>query len=100
MPRPFLLAALLLGACAPGTLGSLASQSQRRGEVEVAVKGAHPAIVGEIDRGGGPALTRAFDAAGVPPSERATRVAQLDGDLGLYAANPGALVAALLVFGS
>lgn len=97
MPR-FVLLALLLASCAPVAFLD-PGQGQRRGAVELAVKSAFPAILDEIDAGGGPALTRALDAAGVPEGDRSTRLAQLDGDLGLYAANPGALVAALLVYG-
>ena len=71
----------------------------RRGAVEVAVKGAYPAILGEIARGGGPDLQAALDAAGVPAGDRPARLIQLRGDLGLYEANPGALVAALMLYG-
>lgn len=104
MIRSLLLAALLgLSGCT-GTLnlGALVdpAQAQRRGAVEVAVKGAYPGILDEIEAGGGPGLGRAFDAAGVPFQDRSTRVIQLRGDLGLYAANPGALVAALMIYGT
>ena len=73
---------------------------QRRGKVEVIVKSEFDAIISDIQSGGGPTLTRAFDEAGVPDEERATRAFQLNNDLGLYAGNPGALVTAIMVYGS
>jgi hypothetical protein len=76
-----------------------AAYSQRRGSVEVIVKSEFPAILTDIDAGGGPVLTRAMEAALIPVQDRPTRVLQLQGDMGLYSANPGALVTALMVFG-
>ena len=102
MPLPRLVLVLLVAGCGQGLdLAGLTdpAQASRRGAIEVAVKSAHPAIVSEIEAGGGPALARAFDAAGVPAGERAARTTQLGGDLGLYARNPGALAAALAVYG-
>ena len=103
MTRTLLLAALLaLGACTAGlNLGALVdpADAQRRGAVELAVKGAFPGILDEIEAGAGPNLLRALDAAGVPEGDRPARLIQLRGDLGLYEANPGALVAALLLYG-
>ncbi len=63
------------------------------------MKGGYPAILDEIEAGTGPNLWRAFDAAGVPISDRSARTTQLQGDLGLFEANPGALVAAILLYG-
>ena len=104
MTRLPLLAALLLATACTGGLnvGGLVdpAASQRRGAVEVAVKSSFPGIIDEIAAGGGPAIEAAFDAAGVPPGDRSARLTQLDGDLGLYAANPGALIAALTLYGS
>lgn len=75
------------------------ADADRRAAVELEVKSAFPAILTEIGNGGGPALTRAFDAAGVPDSDRSARIIQLDGDLGLYAENPGALSLAIATYG-
>lgn len=103
--RPLLLALLALPAlpaCTAGLdFGALLDprEAGRRGAVEVAVKGAFPGILDEIEAGAGPNLARALDAAGVPAQERPARLIQLRGDLGLYEANPGALVAALLLYG-
>ncbi len=103
MFRIFLVSALLgLSACTGGLdLGALVrpGDAARRGAVEVAVKSAFPGILDEIEAGAGPNLARAFDAAGVPAVDRPARVIQLRGDLGLYEANPGALVAALMLYG-
>ena len=103
MFRPLLLAALFtLSACTGGlNLGAVVNpaEAQRRGAVEVAVKGAFPGILDEIEVGAGPNLVRAMDAAGVPPQDRPARVIQLRGDLGLYEANPSALVTALMLYG-
>ena len=85
------------GLMSPAALGP--ADTARRGATELAVKGDLAAVLADIDAGGGPALTRAFDAARVPPADRPARALQLDGDLGLYTANPGALVSALLLWG-
>lgn len=102
MPRAAILALLLLAACGR-TLDVAAlvdpREAQRRGAVEVAVKSAFPGILDEIAAGGGPGIDAALAAAGVPPGDRAARILQLDGDLALYAANPAALAAAILVYG-
>jgi hypothetical protein len=76
------------------------AEAQQRGAVEVAVKSAYPGILDEIEAGAGPNLSRALDAAGVPAQDRPARLIQLRGDLGLYEANPGALVTALTLYGS
>ncbi|WP_246045502.1 hypothetical protein [Rubellimicrobium roseum] len=103
MIRFLALSALLtVGACAQGlNVGALVdpAEAQRRGAVEVAVKSAYPGLLDEIEAGGGPSIGAAFDAAGVPPQDRPARLLQLRGDLGLYEANPGALVAALMLYG-
>ena len=103
MLRPLLLLALLgLSACTGRlNLGSLVNPAEagRRGAVELAVKGAFPGILDQIEAGAGPDLSRALDVAGVSPEERPARVLQLRGDLGLYEANPSALVTALMLYG-
>lgn len=76
-----------------------AAYQQQRGQVELWVKTNHPALIDHIGAGGGPLLTRAFDLARVPAADRPTRVLQMQGDLGLYAANPEALIVALMAFG-
>lgn len=76
-----------------------AAYSQRRGTVELIVKSEFPALLNDISAGSGPALSRAMDAALIPAQDRPTRTLQLQGDLGLYSANPGALVTALMVYG-
>ena len=76
-----------------------AAYSQRRGAVELIVKSEFPAILSDISAGSGPVLTRAMETALIPSQDRPARVLQLQGDLGLYSANPGALVTALMVFG-
>lgn len=106
--RPlFLILLVALPACAPGALPGLrstimpvsAQDNARRGAVEIAVKGDFPALLSDIEAGGGPSLERAFDAAGVPVGDRAARRLQLSGDLALYESNPGALVTSLLLWG-
>jgi hypothetical protein len=73
--------------------------SQRRGAVELIVKSEFPVLLNDITTGSGPALTRAMDAALIPAQDRPARALQLQGDLGLYSGNPGALVTALMVYG-
>lgn len=81
------------------TLAENVAYDARRGPVEVFVKSNHPALVSEIDAGGGSLLDNAMDLARIPTNDRPTRLIQLNSDLGLYAANPGAMVTALMVFG-
>lgn len=114
MRRAVLLLLPLLAACGesgsnglpvlfPGfEIGRAATDpgyAQRRGAVELHVKTNHEAILTEIANGGGPLLTQGFDLAGVPQGDRPARIVQLEGDRGLYEANPGALVSALMVYG-
>jgi len=40
-----------------------------------------------------------MDAANIPVEDRPARIFQMQSDLGLYNANPGALVTALMVYG-
>lgn len=107
--RSSLLLILLLAGCSNGfqlPVNALTSAEEnaiyqaRQAEVEVIVKSNFDAVIRDIRAGGGPTLTSAFDAAGVPDQERATRAFQLNNDLGLYAGNPGALVTAIMVYGS
>ena len=109
-----LIAVTFLSACAqesnlPGNalapfagvssvIGS-AAYEKRHGEVEVIVKSNYEAIKGDIRAGGGPVLTKAMDAAGIPERDRPARVIQLQSDMGLYNTTPGALVTALVVYG-
>ena len=81
------------------TAASNAVYSERRGTVEVLVKSNHPALIDQINAGSGPILTQAMDAARIPQEDRETRIFQMQSDLGLYQANPGALVTALMVYG-
>jgi hypothetical protein len=81
------------------TAASNAVYSERRGTVKVLVKSNHPALIDQINAGNGPILTQAMDAARIPQEDRETRIFQMQSDLGLYQANPGALVTALMVYG-
>lgn len=81
------------------TAAENAAYNQRRGQVEVIVKSNFPAILDDIRAGGGPILSDAMDKAGVPATDRPARITQMQGDLGLYATNPEALVVALMVYG-
>lgn len=81
------------------TAATNAVYSERRGTVEVLVKSNHPALIDQINAGNGPILTQAMDAARIPQEDRETRIFQMQSDLGLYQANPGALVTALMVYG-
>jgi len=109
-----LTALALLAACStdparPGApwpgLGGLFSPvsdpaaQTRRGALELLVKANHPALMADIVAGGGATLTRALDSAGVPAADRPARIIQLQSNAGLYQANPGALIAALAIYG-
>ncbi len=69
----------------------------KRGAVEVFVKSNHPALIEDIRSGGGPWLTEAYDLAEVPAAAREFHSLRLQSELPLYAANPGALVVAIMV---
>jgi len=113
--RPLLpLAALLVSACAtqgsnglpvlfPGfEIGRAATDpgyAQRRGAVELYVKTNLEALLTGIATGGSAEVSHAFDLAGIPAADRPARLIQLERDRGLYEANPGALVSALMVYG-
>ncbi len=90
---------LLLPLSGLTTAASNAIYSQRRGAVEVFVKTNHPALIDQINAGIGPILEQAMDTAQIPTQDRPARIIQLQSDLGLYAATPGALVTALMVYG-
>jgi len=90
---------LLLPISGIGAAFENRAYNARRGEVEVIVKSNYPGILDEIRAGGGPVLTQAMDAARIPTGDRPARVTQMQGDLGLYNGNPGALVVALMVYG-
>jgi hypothetical protein len=90
---------LLLPISGLGTAAENLAYNQRRGKVEVIVKSNFPGILTEIEDGGGPNLTEAMETARIPQNDRPARVLQMQGDLALYQANPGALVVALMVYG-
>lgn len=91
---------LLLPISGIGTAFENQTYNERRGRVEVIVKTNYPAILDEIRAGDGPVLSEAMDAARIPAGDRPARITQLQGDLGLYNGNPGALVVALMVYGN
>lgn len=82
------------------TLAENIIYDDRRGKVEVLVKSNHPALIDQINTGSGPILDQAMDAANIAPIDRPARVIQLQSDLGLYQATPGAPVTALMVYGN
>lgn len=111
MRSSLILIILLAGCGSDGTFLNLpanavtsasenAIYNQRRGAVELVVKSGFPDIINDIQTGGGPTLTAAFDQAGVPDQDRATRAFQLNTDIALYANNPGALVNAIMIYSS
>lgn len=99
MIRICLVCLVFCAACTDGTRlatpGELAMGQARQGDIELVVKSRHAAIIADLRAAGGPALSAAFDAAGVPAASRPARIVQLQSDLGLYEVSPGALVAAL-----
>ena len=110
-PRPAAALCLALALLAPvaactdvgagwATLTGAGANAGQRGPVELEVKSGYDAILREIGAGGGPTLTRVFDLARVPEQDRPTRLIQLDNDYGLYAANPDALVNAMMIWGA
>ncbi|MEJ8560656.1 hypothetical protein QTO30_05025 [Yoonia sp. GPGPB17] len=90
---------LMLPVSGVSTVIGNAAYEKRRGEVELVVKSNYEAIKTDIRAGGGPILTKAMDAAGIPERDRPARIIQLQSDMGLYQTTPGALVTALMVYG-
>ncbi len=91
---------LLLPISGLSTAADNAIYNERRGAVEVFVKSNHPQLINEIAKGGGATLNEAMDKALIPTGDRPARLIQLQSDLDLYRTAPGALVTALMVYGS
>jgi hypothetical protein len=91
---------LMLPLRAIGNATSNAAYNQARGQVEIFVKTNHPALIADIQRGGGSKLDQAFDIANVAPNVRAPHTLRLQSDLALYNSNLDALVVALMVASS
>lgn len=92
------LALLALAGCDVAAMGG-ADPSTRAG-TEIAVKSNYGAVVADIEAGGGPALTTAMDAAGIPPQNRDLMILRLQSELPLYRTSPAALVLALRANGA
>ena len=75
---------LLLPLSGLTTLAENTVYNERRGRVEVLVKSNHPALIDQINAGAGSILIAALYTAGVPATDRPTRIIQLQSDLGLY----------------
>lgn len=90
---------LMLPISGVGTVIGNAAYEKRRGQVELIVKSNYEVIKADIRADGGPVLTKAMDAARIPERDRPTRIIQLQSDMRLYQASPGALVTALMVYG-
>ncbi|MEL6957726.1 MAG: hypothetical protein AAGL89_02095 [Pseudomonadota bacterium] len=74
-----------------------AAYMRTRGQVELFVKTNHPAIIADLEAGGGPNLTRAFDIAEAPEAVRSAHTLQMQSDLEIYRQNLGATVVAIMV---
>lgn len=72
---------------------------QNQGALELYVKTNHRAIMADIEGGGGAALTRSFDLANVPATDRPARILALQGDFAAYESNPGSLILSLGLWG-
>ncbi len=90
---------LLLPATGLSSVVGNAAYNKQRGEVELIVKSNYEEIKTDVRAGGGPVLTKAMNAARIPDQDRPARIIQLQSDMGLYQATPGALVTALMVYG-
>lgn len=76
-----------------------ATDGERRGRVEVFVKTNHPALIADIENGGGPVLSDAMDLALVADKDRDILALRLKSDLRLHRSNQEALIVALMVHG-
>ncbi|HGG06750.1 MAG TPA: hypothetical protein ENK28_14925 [Aliiroseovarius sp.] len=77
-----------------------ATYGAKRQKVEQFVSANHKALIGEIERGGGPRLDQAMDLAAIPTATRPGLRARLQSDIGIYRNDPEALVVALMVHGN
>ena len=93
-----IVTALGLTGCDVAAIGG-ADPATRAG-TEIAVKAHHPAVIADIEAGGGPALTAAMDAARIPVQNRELMILRLKSELPLYRRSPAALVLALRANGA
>lgn len=100
----FVFLMLAAGCVAPATfLGNplnVNPGSANRGEVEVFVKSNHPALIRDLQSGGGPTLTQAYSIAGVPENARDVQTLRLQSNLALFNANVTALSLAIAAGGT
>ncbi len=87
------LALLLPMACAMPGAGT------RDGEVQVFVAQNHPALVADVEAGGGPVLDGAMAVAGVNPATRDILVLRLQSELPLYRRSPLAMASLIAAHG-
>ena len=85
---------------------SNAAYDARRSDVKRLVTRDERAMIGEIERGGGPALDRAMDAARIPPENRPGVIAELGSAPDIYRRSDDrsrmdieAVTVALMVYG-
>jgi len=71
--------------------------AQTRAQMEVFVKSNHPALIRDIEVGGGPTLNEAYTLANVPDASRDVLTLRLQSDLALYNTNLNALVTAIML---
>ena len=90
---------VLLPGQAASTAVSNATYGARRARVSRHVAAHHPALMAEIAAGSGPHLTQAMDLARVKAADRPALIRRLQQDRALYAADPEALIVALMVHG-
>ncbi len=94
VPNPLLLPFYGIGNAVQN-----AAYGERRGAVEVFVKTNHPALIADIDNGGGDQLIEAMNLARVAAKDRDILTLRLQSERALYARNQEALIVALMVHG-
>ncbi len=77
-----------------------ATYGAKRRQVERFVNANHPALIGEITRGGGPLLDQAMNLAAIPGQTRPGLRTLLQSDIEIYRNDPEALIVALMVHGN
>jgi len=78
----------------------VATRNPRQGEVQAFVAQNHPALVADVEAGGGPTLDAAMAVSGVNAATRDILLLRLQSELPLYRRSPLAMAALIAAHGS
>jgi hypothetical protein len=78
----------------------VATRNPREGEVQVFVSQNHPALVADVEAGGGPTLDTAMAISGVNDATREILLLRLQSELALYRRSPLAMATVIAAHGA